>query len=80
MLRLETLRENFPIVYELLNAEFCILFLRLLAPLDIRGGGVTTLPNVVWAMPCITSSPPGNLLDPPDFFGDAPTKFSVSRN
>ena len=76
MLRLETLRENFPIAYELLNAEFCILILWLLAPLDIRGGvGVTTLPNVVWAMPCITSSPPGNLLDPPDIFGDASTKF-----
>ena len=37
--------------------------------------GVTTLTKAVWAVLLITLRPPGNFVDPPEFFGGIPHKL-----
>ena len=42
--------------------------------------GVTTLTKAVWAVLWITLCPPGNFVDPPEFFGGIPHKCLTSQN
>ena len=41
---------------------------------------VTTLTKAVWAVLWITLYPPGNFVDPPEFFGGIPHKCLTSQN
>ena len=45
-----------------------------------RGRGMTTLTKAVWAVLLITLCPPGNFVDPPEFFGGIPHKCLTSQN
>ena len=41
---------------------------------------VTTLTKAVWAVLWISLCPPGNFVDPPEFFGGIPHKCLTSQN
>ena len=54
--------------------------LSLKIPLPYFLRGVTTLTKAVWAVQWITLCPPGNFVDPPEFFGGIPHECLTSQN